>query len=140
MRRPSSRGRRGPHHLTASKNYRVGLGGLVGFTEARPRFAPSAHRSVPALSMSSTRATRSPCLPRCEHSLAQGLPHRIALPMKEVEIMRALRSLTTLTFVALFSVALAACTSATGKTVGENVDDATITSEVKAQLAAEKVA
>jgi len=44
-----------------------------------------------------------------------------------------------LTFVTLFSVALAACTSTTGKTVGENVDDSTITSEVKAKLAAEKV-
>jgi len=53
--------------------------------------------------------------------------------------MRALRSLTMLTFVTLFSVALAACTSTTGKTVGENVDDSTITSEVKAKLAAEKV-
>src|SRR5215467_1174643 len=54
--------------------------------------------------------------------------------------MRSLRSLTTLTFVALFSVVLAACTSATGRTAGENIDDATITSEVKAKLAAEKVA
>jgi len=53
--------------------------------------------------------------------------------------MRALRSLTKLTLVTLFSVALAACTSTTGKTVGENVDDSTITSEVKAKLAAEKV-
>lgn len=53
--------------------------------------------------------------------------------------MRSLKALTTLTFVALVSVALAACTSTTGKTAGENVDDTTITSEVKAKLAAEKV-
>jgi len=53
--------------------------------------------------------------------------------------MRTLRSFTKLTLITLFSVALAACTSTTGKTVGENVDDSTITSEVKAKLAAEKV-
>jgi len=53
--------------------------------------------------------------------------------------MRALRALPTLPFVALITVVLAACTSTTGKTAGENVDDATITSEVKAKLAAEKV-
>jgi len=55
-------------------------------------------------------------------------------------MMPTLRALTTLTFVALFSVVLAACTSTTGRTAGENIDDATITSEVKAKLAAEKVA
>lgn len=53
--------------------------------------------------------------------------------------MRALRALPTLTFVALITVVLAACTSTTGKTAGETVDDATITSEVKAKLAAEKM-
>src|SRR5262244_2968182 len=53
--------------------------------------------------------------------------------------MRSLTTLTALAFVALIAVALAACTSTTGKTVGENVDDATITSEVKAKLAAEKM-
>jgi hyperosmotically inducible periplasmic protein len=53
--------------------------------------------------------------------------------------MRALKGLTALTLVTLVSIVLAACTSTTGKTVGENVDDATITSEVKAKLAAEKV-
>lgn len=53
--------------------------------------------------------------------------------------MRALRALPTLTFVALITVVLAACTSTTGKTAGENIDDATITSEVKAKLATEKV-
>ena len=53
--------------------------------------------------------------------------------------MRALRALPTLTFVALITVVLAACTSTTGKTAGETIDDATITSEVKAKLAAETV-
>ena len=34
---------------------------------------------------------------------------------------------------------LAACTSMTGKSLGENVDDAGITSQVKAKLAGEKI-
>jgi hyperosmotically inducible periplasmic protein len=34
----------------------------------------------------------------------------------------------------------AGCTSMTGKTAGENVDDASITASVKSKLAAEKVA
>src|SRR5262249_37479956 len=53
--------------------------------------------------------------------------------------MRSLNSLTALALVALISVALAACTSTTGRTAGENIDDTTITSEVKAKLAAEKM-
>ncbi|PYN51546.1 MAG: transporter [Candidatus Rokuibacteriota bacterium] len=53
--------------------------------------------------------------------------------------MRPLKAFTALTIVALFAAALAACSATTGKTVGENVDDVTITSEVKAKLAAEKV-
>lgn len=53
--------------------------------------------------------------------------------------MRSLRPFTTLALVALVSVVLTACMSATGKTTGENVDDATITTEVKAKLAAEKI-
>ena len=48
--------------------------------------------------------------------------------------MRSLKRFTALTLVALVSVALAACTSTTGKTAGENVDDVTITSEVKAKI------
>jgi len=44
-----------------------------------------------------------------------------------------------LSLVTLMVVALAACTSTTGKTAGENIDDMTITSEVKAKLAAEKI-
>ena len=36
--------------------------------------------------------------------------------------------------------ATAGCTSMTGKSAGENVDDATITASVKSKLAAEKVA
>jgi len=53
--------------------------------------------------------------------------------------MRSLNTLTALALVALISVALAACTSTTGRTAGENIDDTTITSEVKAKLAAEKM-
>ena len=53
--------------------------------------------------------------------------------------MRSLNTLTALALVALISVALAACTSTTGRTAGENIDDSTITSEVKAKLAAEKM-
>ncbi|HEY7541709.1 MAG TPA: BON domain-containing protein [Methylomirabilota bacterium] len=56
--------------------------------------------------------------------------------------MRAMKPLTpfiTVALVALITAVLGACTSTTGKTAGENVDDATITSEVKAKLAAEKM-
>ena len=53
--------------------------------------------------------------------------------------MRRLTAFTAFTIVALIASALAACTSMTGKTAGENVDDVTITSEVKAKLAAEKI-
>jgi len=53
--------------------------------------------------------------------------------------MRSLRALTALTLLALTSVVLVACASTTGKSVGENLDDVTITSEVKAKLAAEKI-
>ena len=56
--------------------------------------------------------------------------------------MRRLNAFTpfiTMTLVALVAVVLTGCTSTTGKTTGENVDDATITSEVKAKLAAEKM-
>jgi len=40
----------------------------------------------------------------------------------------------------LFVVALVGCTAMTGKTAGENIDDASITAAVKTKLAAEKVA
>lgn len=40
----------------------------------------------------------------------------------------------------LVMLSLAACSSTTGKTVGENVDDATITASVKAKLVADKPA
>jgi osmotically-inducible protein OsmY len=53
--------------------------------------------------------------------------------------MRPLKAFTAFTIVALIATALAACTSMTGKTAGENIDDVTITSEVKARLAAEKI-
>ena len=48
-----------------------------------------------------------------------------------------LRSMLALTL--LMAVA-SGCTSMTGKTAGENVDDASITTQVKTKLAAEKVA
>ena len=53
--------------------------------------------------------------------------------------MRSMKAFASLTLVALAAVTLAACTSMTGRTAGENIDDTTITSEVKAKLAAEKV-
>jgi hyperosmotically inducible protein len=53
--------------------------------------------------------------------------------------MRSLKAFAALTIAILIAAGLAACTSTTGKTAGENVDDVTITSEVKAKLAAEKV-
>ena len=48
------------------------------------------------------------------------------------------RSGTVLTVLAVMML-LAACQSTTGKTLGENIDDAGITTAVKAKLAAEKV-
>ena len=57
-----------------------------------------------------------------------------------VEAHAYLKASTALTLVVIIATfALAACTSMTGKTAGENVDDATITSEVKTKLAAEKI-
>jgi hyperosmotically inducible protein len=41
---------------------------------------------------------------------------------------------------AMLLAVTAGCTAMTGKTAGENVDDATITATVKSKLAAEKVA
>src|SRR4030095_12123191 len=52
--------------------------------------------------------------------------------------MRSLKTFAALTLMMLIATGLAACTATTGKTAGESVDDATITSEVKAKLAAEK--
>src|SRR5262245_43655220 len=54
--------------------------------------------------------------------------------------MRSMKPFNTLVMFMLLTAVLTACTSMTGKTAGQNVDDATITSEVKAKLAAEKVA
>lgn len=48
------------------------------------------------------------------------------------------KSGTVLTVLAVVML-LAACQSTTGKTLGENIDDAGITTAVKAKLAAEKV-
>ena len=49
-----------------------------------------------------------------------------------------MRHLKLLSIALLAVLTLAACSS-TGRTVGENVDDATITASVKAKLAAEKM-
>jgi hyperosmotically inducible protein len=50
-----------------------------------------------------------------------------------------LRKSGTVLAVLAVVVLLAACQSSTGKTLGENIDDAGITTAVKAKLAAEKV-
>jgi osmotically-inducible protein OsmY len=55
--------------------------------------------------------------------------------------MAALRSRSGLALTLLGVVLLlAACQSTTGRTLGENIDDAGITTSVKAKLAAEKIA
>ena len=41
--------------------------------------------------------------------------------------------------VVLLSLSLAACQAMTGRTAGENIDDATITTSVKTKLAADKL-
>lgn len=53
--------------------------------------------------------------------------------------MKAVRHLRLISVAVLAVLALAACSSTTNKTAGENIDDATITTEVKAKLAAEKI-
>ena len=53
--------------------------------------------------------------------------------------MRPLKAVNALALLILLTAMLGACTSMTGKTAGQNVDDATITSEVKSKLAAEKI-
>jgi hyperosmotically inducible periplasmic protein len=50
-----------------------------------------------------------------------------------------MRHFQALTLIAVVVVALAACSSMTGKTAGESVDDVKITSEVKTKLAAEQI-
>jgi hyperosmotically inducible protein len=50
-----------------------------------------------------------------------------------------LRKSGTVMAVLAVVVLLAACQSSTGKTLGENIDDAGITTAVKAKLAAEKI-
>ena len=54
--------------------------------------------------------------------------------------MRSMKAFNALALFILFTAMLTACSSMTGKSAGQNVDDATITTEVKAKLAAEKVA
>lgn len=51
-----------------------------------------------------------------------------------------MRSLTAALVVLVAATLLSGCQSMTGETVGENLDDSTITTTVKAKLAAEKPA
>ncbi len=53
---------------------------------------------------------------------------------------RTMRQNTTVAMALVLAVLLAACSSTTGKSLGRDIDDATITAEVKAKLAAEKIA
>ena len=54
--------------------------------------------------------------------------------------MAQVRSINGMVGVAVtIMMVLAACSSMTGKTLGENIDDAGITSQVKAKLAGEKI-
>lgn len=48
--------------------------------------------------------------------------------------------LVILALIILLSALAAGCTAMTGKTIGENIDDANITASVKATLVADKVA
>jgi hyperosmotically inducible protein len=58
---------------------------------------------------------------------------------KEKMAMQCLRHLRLLPVAMLVMLTLAACSSGIGKTAGESIDDATITTQVKAKLAKEKV-
>lgn len=53
--------------------------------------------------------------------------------------MKTLRHMRLLSIAMLAMLTLVACSSGTGRTAGENIDDATITAQVKAKLAAEKI-
>ena len=53
--------------------------------------------------------------------------------------MLRLRDLRLLSVAVLAMLILAACSTGVGKTAGETIDDATITTQVKAKLAAEKI-
>jgi len=66
-------------------------------------------------------------------------PLQLSRRTKDTRRLNAFTPFIAMTLVAFVAVVLTACTSTTGKTTGENVDDATITSEVKAKLAAEKM-
>lgn len=50
-----------------------------------------------------------------------------------------MRHLRVLSIAMLALLMLAACSSTSGKTAGQNMDDATITAQIKSKLAAEKV-
>lgn len=48
------------------------------------------------------------------------------------------RERTRVVFMLVFLVVLSGCRALTGSTLGQNIDDTTITTEIKAKLAAEK--
>jgi hyperosmotically inducible periplasmic protein len=109
----------------------------VGFIEARRRdrsFYPRLGRSLSIVSRPPRAAASAS--PR---GIVAGTRFADSIRKEDLPVMRFLKPVTALMLVALVSVVLAACTSTTGKTAGESVDDMTITSEVKAKLAAEKI-
>jgi len=107
----------------------------------------SAATSASTLSMFSLVSSSGALMCLRAAAVAQGLPFlvfRRAHPSRSSRNsrrtdMRRQSSLTAFALVIVAAITLAACASMTGKTAGENVDDATITSEVKAKLAAEKI-
>src|SRR4029077_9270735 len=113
---------------TPRKNYLVGFARL-GVCSRLPK--PTVHR-FRVVSASRRRFERVSVL-------AHGLPSSITKEKEDMRRLHAFTPLITMTLVALVAVVLTACMSTTGKTAGEDVDDATITSEVKAKLAAEKM-
>ena len=73
-------------------------------------------------------------------AIAAQSPHQNAdKNKKENMVMQRLRHLRLLPVAMLVMLTLAACSSGIGKTAGESIDDATITTQVKAKLAKEKV-
>jgi len=72
-------------------------------------------------------------------AIAAQSPHQNVDKNKKENIMQRLRHLRLLPVAMLVMLTLAACSSGIGKTAGESIDDATITTQVKAKLAKEKV-
>jgi hyperosmotically inducible periplasmic protein len=74
---------------------------------------------------------------RGESEDAQGLARRAPTRrQREIAMSPALKSLVVMLL--FVSIAAAGCGTLTGKTAGENVDDATITASVKSKLVADK--